>query len=141
MKPIANTIVGYIIEEPNIANHGRLVGDKPTFFLRVFYPQRKQGWTKDPTKAQCLANRTRRIPFIIHPNSIEAITGGSPWRGQFVVVTYYVDVVEKGEEYKVLLYATSVEKLLDDYPEANISQESLWIDSNLVEKEIADVSI
>lgn len=141
MKPIANTIVGYIEEEPNMFNHGRWVGDRPTFFLRVYYPQKREEWTKNPRKSASIAFRTRKFPFVIHPRILEEVKSKGPWKGQFVVVTYYIETVERLEEARVLLYATDIHPLLEDFPEVKLDQGNIWIDANSIEEDIKDVEI
>lgn len=142
MKPIANVMVGYITEEPKKYNHGSIVGERPTFFLRVFYPHKKDGWTKEPKEVLSPRKKTRRFPFIIHPRLLAQIKAGGPWRGQFVCVTYYPEIIERANKgYAIVLYATNVESLLQDFPESHVSEDRLWIDANSVAREIEDVEI
>ena len=142
MRPIANVMTGYIIEEPNDFWHGKLIRCKLTFFLRVFYPMTKEGWTKSPAETGAMTNKSRKFPFIIHPNALEQVMARKPWKGQFVTVTYYVDVVEKSSRgYAVMLLATRIERMLDDFPEAKVNDNVIWMDSNAIEEEIGDVEI
>ena len=141
MKPIANYLVGMVEEEPTDFDHGKLIGIKPTFFLRVFYPMRKEGWTKDPDMVCGESARTRRFPFVIAPSILPAIQQGAPWGGKFVLVTYYPDIVERNKEadYAVMLTAVRVESLVADFPQSVVNTEGLWLDSNVLGREVDDV--
>lgn len=142
MTPIANTMIGYITEEPNSYYHGKLVGMKPTFFLRVYYPMRKEGWTKTPEQTTDESRRTRKFPFVIHPRLLRQVQEGGPWKGRFVVVTYYPEVVERDkDEHTILLYATNVENLLADFPQALVANDGMWLDLNKIERPIDEAEL
>lgn len=133
MKPFIFQMVGYVMDEVQDFYHGRWLGDQPTLLLRVYYPMKKPKWDRTPDRVASLAKRTRCFPFIIHPKRLDDIKALGSLKGQFVVVSFYLDTNEQGKTIRVIPYAVRVENIVDGYPGFRIVDDKMEIPQEIMD--------
>lgn len=132
MRPFQYKMVGYAKEDPYDFYHGKWLGAIPTLVLLTEYPNEKEDWAGEGKKGKPGDNKCRHFPFIIHPNFLNELKKMGTIAHNYVVVTYYIDTMERGKTIKAMLIATRIELVKESFPYAKKNEAGLYINANTI---------